>query len=62
VVVIDGKNINEDGMFIGNNNNNYGMFTGRVCLSLMEITTINQTSREKKTRKLKRDSSFQKCR
>jgi hypothetical protein len=39
-----------------------GMFTGRVCLSLMERTTMNQTSREKKMRKLRRDSGFQKCR
>jgi hypothetical protein len=28
----------------------------------MEITTMNQTSRAQKTRKLRRDSGFQKCR
>jgi hypothetical protein len=28
----------------------------------MERTTMNQTSREKKMRKLRRDSGFQKCR
>jgi hypothetical protein len=39
-----------------------GMFTGRMCLSLMERTTTNQTSRENKTRNIRRDSSFQKCR
>jgi hypothetical protein len=39
-----------------------GMFTGRMCLSLMERTTTNQTSRAQKTRNLRRDSGFQKCR
>jgi hypothetical protein len=36
VLVIDGKNKNDNVMFIGKNNNNDGMFIGRVCLSLME--------------------------
>jgi hypothetical protein len=39
-----------------------GMFTERICLSLMERITTNQTSRLQKTRKLRRDSGFQKCR
>jgi hypothetical protein len=39
-----------------------GMFTGKVCLSFMARTTVNQTLREKKMRKLKRDSGFQKWR
>jgi hypothetical protein len=30
VLVIDGKNNNDDGMSIGNNNINNGMITGRV--------------------------------
>jgi hypothetical protein len=39
-----------------------GMFIGRMCLSLMERIASNQTSRAQKTRKIKRDSGFQKCR
>jgi hypothetical protein len=39
-----------------------GMFIGIMCLSLLEITAVNQTSRLQKTRKLRRDSDFQKCR
>jgi hypothetical protein len=39
-----------------------GMFTGRMCLSLMERITTNQTSRAHKKRKIRRDSGFQKCR
>jgi hypothetical protein len=39
-----------------------GMFIGRVFLSLMERTTMNQTSRAQKMRKLRRDSGFHKCR
>jgi hypothetical protein len=31
VLVIDGKNNNDDGMSTGKNNNNDGMITGRVC-------------------------------
>jgi len=40
VLVIDGKNNNENVMFTGNNNNNDGMFIGRVCLSLMVRTMM----------------------
>jgi hypothetical protein len=39
-----------------------GMFTGRMFLSLMARTTMNQTSRVQKTRKLRRDRGFQKYR
>jgi hypothetical protein len=39
-----------------------GMFTGRMCLSLMERTSTNQASRAQKTRKIRRDSGFQKYR
>jgi hypothetical protein len=38
VLFIDNKNINNYGMSTGKNNKNDGMFTGRVCLSLMEIS------------------------
>jgi hypothetical protein len=31
VLVIDGKNHSDDGMFSGKNNNNDGMITGRKC-------------------------------
>ena len=31
VLVIDGKNSSNDGMFTGKNSNNDGMITGRVC-------------------------------
>jgi hypothetical protein len=31
VLVIDGKNNNDNGMLTGKNNNNNGMITGRVC-------------------------------
>jgi hypothetical protein len=40
----------------------FGMYTRRVCFSLMERTTTNQTLRENKMRKLRRDSGFHKCR
>jgi hypothetical protein len=33
VLVIDGKNHNDDGMFSGKNNKNDGMITGRKCQS-----------------------------
>jgi hypothetical protein len=39
-----------------------GKFIGRMFLSLMERTTLNQTSRAQKMRNLIRDRSFQKCR
>jgi hypothetical protein len=39
-----------------------GMFKGRVFLSFMERTIVNQTLREQKMRKLRRYSGFQKCR
>jgi hypothetical protein len=51
VLVIDGKNNNDNGMYIGKNNkydamfigknrSDDGMFIGRVCLSLMARTMM----------------------